>query len=349
MALYVAGRGGNFALGYAGGVAALPVGATAPTLRPELVELALEATRREVERCHEAHLGTVMLHSLGGGTGSGLGTRLLEEFRDTFPSSLILAVSVLPITVGENPLQSYNSLLALSSLQELADGVVLYENDRLLAMAERVAGKVAVGSDPLAGGASLASMNAVIVRDLVPFLCPASPAMPFDLGSLLSSVCPMPTHRFVQAFSAELAAPCEPRQLLDSLGRTMPRVAKDSGSVLAAHAVVRGSQGQQASDANALGADLLDRMGGSVAWQALGLDMQPNAPALRSAPASTRISVLTNWKRSAQVIGSVVSQARQKYAARMFLHWYERYGFEPDVFAHAFEVLDDVVMNYKAA
>merc|ERR1712232_1127211 len=101
------------------------------------------------------------------------------------------------------------------------------------------------------------------------------------------------------------------------------------------------------SKIDALGNDLLQRMGGPVSWQNFGINIQPNVPSLRSAPASTRASTFVNWKRSAEVIGSVVAQARRKYAAGMFLHWYNRYAVGPDVFAHAFEVLDDVVMNYR--
>jgi hypothetical protein len=45
-----------------------------------------------------------MTHSLAGGTGSGLGSRLLEEYRDTFGKSYLMTVSIWPNMIGETPL-----------------------------------------------------------------------------------------------------------------------------------------------------------------------------------------------------------------------------------------------------
>jgi len=356
------GRGGNFALGYAGtGAAALP--AAAMSGRPELVDRALDATRCQVERCHGAHLGTVLMHSLGGGTGSGLGARLVEELRDTYPHSLLATVSVLPMSLGENPLQSLNALLALAALQELTDAILLYENDRLMALAEvlRSAARPASGAsnvpaqagDPLRGGVSLASMNTVVAQDLLPFLCPPHASTPFDLGELLATVCPMPTHRFAQAYSGDIASPqglpTETRQLVTALTRSAPRVARTpagGGSVLAAQVVVRGAQ---VPDPKKLGNELVDRLGGITPWQPFGTHLRCSPTPLQSAPGTARICMLVNWKRTGQVLGEVVAQARRKYAGRTFTHWYERYGFGPDMFAHAFEALDDIVANYDSA
>lgn len=145
------GRGGNFALGYSG-----EGGTVLSTGSPELLTQALEAVRRQLEACHGTHLGTVLTHSLGGGTGSGLGSRLAEEIRDLCPSSPLLTVSVLPISSGENPAQCFNSLLALATLQDVVDGVVLYENDRLVSTiggdASRSRAGIAEEPPPESGG-----------------------------------------------------------------------------------------------------------------------------------------------------------------------------------------------------
>ena len=59
-----------------------------------------------------------MVHSLTGGTGSGLGSRLVERIRDTYPLAHVMSVAVSPHSSGDSPLQHYNSLLSLSSLQQ---------------------------------------------------------------------------------------------------------------------------------------------------------------------------------------------------------------------------------------
>ncbi len=72
------------------------------------------------------------MHSLSGGTGSGLGSRLTEDIRTHFGKHFILSVCVAPFSGGEMPLQHYNSLLSLSFLQEFSDGILLYQNDDVL-------------------------------------------------------------------------------------------------------------------------------------------------------------------------------------------------------------------------
>jgi tubulin beta len=37
-----------------------------------------------------------MFHSLGGGTGSGLGTLLLSKIREEYPDRIVMAISVVP-------------------------------------------------------------------------------------------------------------------------------------------------------------------------------------------------------------------------------------------------------------
>ncbi|KAK3550568.1 hypothetical protein QTP70_000051 [Hemibagrus guttatus] len=91
----------------------------------------MEALRREAER-QDYYGGTVLLHSLTGGTGSGLGARLCEEIREEFPVGHILTVSVVPHQSGESPLQHYNTLLSLAALHRSADGILLFHNDHVL-------------------------------------------------------------------------------------------------------------------------------------------------------------------------------------------------------------------------
>nr|XP_033787772.1 tubulin delta chain-like isoform X2 [Geotrypetes seraphini] len=101
------GRGNNWAYGYHGARSDDEV---------SLLEKTMESFRKEVER-KDCYCGTVLLHSLCGGTGSGLGARLCETIRDEYPLGYILSVTVAPHQTGESPLQNYNSLLSLSWLQ----------------------------------------------------------------------------------------------------------------------------------------------------------------------------------------------------------------------------------------
>ncbi|KFY04275.1 hypothetical protein O988_00887 [Pseudogymnoascus sp. VKM F-3808] len=77
--------------------------------------------------------GFMMLHSIAGGTGSGLGSFLLERLNDRFPKKIIQTYSVFPDTTnaGDVVVHPYNSLLAMRRLTQNADSVVVLDNGAL--------------------------------------------------------------------------------------------------------------------------------------------------------------------------------------------------------------------------
>ncbi|KAF1815629.1 tubulin-domain-containing protein [Eremomyces bilateralis CBS 781.70] len=77
--------------------------------------------------------GFMLLHSIAGGTGSGMGSYLLERLNDRFPKKLIQTYSVFPDTQnsGDVVVQPYNSLLSLRRLTQNADSVVVLDNGAL--------------------------------------------------------------------------------------------------------------------------------------------------------------------------------------------------------------------------
>lgn len=77
--------------------------------------------------------GFVLTHSIAGGTGSGLGSYLLERLNDRFPKKLIQTYSVFPnqLETSDVVVQPYNSLLTLKRLVLNADCVVVLDNTAL--------------------------------------------------------------------------------------------------------------------------------------------------------------------------------------------------------------------------
>ena len=118
------GRGNNWAMGYNG------VDGDGGR-SGSVADAALEALRWQVERCDWCS-GLMLCHSIGGGTGAGLGSLLLQEARDAYPQQYITATSLSPFAAGELPLGYYNATLALSYLQEFSDTVLLFDNAALL-------------------------------------------------------------------------------------------------------------------------------------------------------------------------------------------------------------------------
>lgn len=61
----------------------------------ELVDSVLDVVRKEAESC-ECLQGFQLTHSLGGGTGSGMGTLLISKIREEYPDRIMNTFSVVP-------------------------------------------------------------------------------------------------------------------------------------------------------------------------------------------------------------------------------------------------------------
>ena len=82
---FVSGRGGaanNWAKGHY-------------TDGAELVDNIMEIVRRESEQC-DCLQGFQLTHSLGGGTGSGLGTLIISKIREEYQDRIMCSYSVVP-------------------------------------------------------------------------------------------------------------------------------------------------------------------------------------------------------------------------------------------------------------
>ncbi|KAK7509691.1 Tubulin/FtsZ, GTPase domain-containing protein [Phyllosticta citriasiana] len=109
------GAGNNWAAGYAMG--------------ESVHEEVMDMIDREADGSDSLE-GFMLLHSIAGGTGSGLGSFLLERLNDRFPKKLIQTYSVFP-EKSDVVVQPYNSLLAMRRLAQNADSVVVLDNGAL--------------------------------------------------------------------------------------------------------------------------------------------------------------------------------------------------------------------------
>ncbi|KAI9340154.1 Tubulin/FtsZ family, GTPase domain-containing protein [Zopfochytrium polystomum] len=210
----VMGRGNNWASGF---------------LDSESASAVMDAHRRMLERADPSAgtRGSLLIHSIAGGTGSGLGSRLMQELKETEPKRYLLTASVAPFHTGETGLQHYNSLLSLANAYECADLITFFSNDDALDILNRRS--VLRGSKGLLlkadghsidfyseGGArsqvSLFDMNKFIADALCGILLPTTPVtlrestsshgLEFDGWGLITQVAPVPQARFALAASS---------------------------------------------------------------------------------------------------------------------------------------------------
>ncbi|XP_073966657.1 tubulin beta-1 chain-like [Choristoneura fumiferana] len=97
----------------------------------ELVDSVMDVIRKESENC-DCLQGFQLTHSLGGGTGSGMGTLLLSKIREEFPDRIMSTFSVVPSPkVSEVVLEPYNATLSVHQLVENTDMTFCIDNEAL--------------------------------------------------------------------------------------------------------------------------------------------------------------------------------------------------------------------------
>ncbi|CCK68714.1 gamma-tubulin KNAG_0B02710 [Huiozyma naganishii CBS 8797] len=82
--------------------------------------------------------GFQLFHSVAGGTGSGLGSNLLETLADRYSKNILTTYSVFPTDQSEVVVQPYNTVLTLRRLAEESDASVIFDNNALLSLSSRV-------------------------------------------------------------------------------------------------------------------------------------------------------------------------------------------------------------------
>ncbi|KAK6640418.1 hypothetical protein RUM44_012112 [Polyplax serrata] len=97
----------------------------------ELCDRSLRSIRKEAENC-DCLSGFQMLHALGGGTGSGLGSLLISKMTDEYPSRLITNYSIFPSPIVCNSVvEPYNAILTLNHLIEYSRETYCMDNEAL--------------------------------------------------------------------------------------------------------------------------------------------------------------------------------------------------------------------------
>ncbi|XP_072300275.1 tubulin epsilon chain [Eucyclogobius newberryi] len=132
----VSGSGNNWAVGYM-------------TYGSAYREQIVDQLRKAAEQC-DCLQCFFLIHSMGGGTGSGLGTRVLRLLEDEFPEVCRIVTSVYPSEADDVVTSPYNSVLAMRELSEHANCVLPVENQSLVNIVNRIrhgSGKAGVRMD----------------------------------------------------------------------------------------------------------------------------------------------------------------------------------------------------------
>ena len=338
----------------------------------------LDCVRRSAEACDSLQCFS-LVHSLGGGTGSGLGTYLLGALKEAYPKQLRFATSVFPAPNDDVITSPYNSVLAAAELIRHADAVFPVDNESLGELTTRALAKQAnagegtrgpnivdndTGKIGLGGGGvstrqrAFDGMNNVVAHVLANLTASVrfEGALNVDLSDLTSSLVPYPKMHFLMPALAPLYAVRDVRyrpQRLEGLFSDVlgphaqlmraENAASDPrhSTMLACALLLRGDV--TVSDAQRNLARLRPQIK-LPSWNPDGVKIGLCAAPSVGQPQS--LLALSNSCAMGSVLSDAVSRFDRLYKRKAHVHHFTEY-VETDVLAHARETVRHTALEYE--
>lgn len=308
----------------------------------ELVEKTLELTRKQAERC-ECVQGFQMSHSIGGGTGSGVGSLMLQYLRDDFPSEIISTFTTIPSArVSEIVTEPYNAILSLHEMIDTTNESIIFDNE---AIYDICCNQYRM-SNP-----TLQDLNALIANTMsgvtTGFRFPGQ--LNTDLRKIMTNMCPYPRLKFfIPGYSPIRRSNnnnCDPpvnvkdlvEQIFDPEFQMISDKMQD-GRYLTCATIFRGNVSPKEVDIAT--AEIQKRK------RHMFVNWIPNnvkSAICDVAPLNTTLSAtfLANTSATACIFGRLLRQFDALFDKKAFLHWYLSEGMDE----HEFECAKHSVLE----
>jgi len=325
------------------------------TIGKEMVDLALDRIRRLADSCTGLQ-GFLIFHSVGGGTGSGLGSLLLERLSVDYGKKSKLGFTIYPSPqVSTAVVEPYNSVLSTHSLLEHTDVAVMLDNEAIYDISHRqldIARPTYTNLNRLVAQvissltASLRFDGALNVdinefqTNLVPY-----PRIHFMLSSMAPVLSAEKAHHEQLTVAEITNAAFEPNNMM---AKCDPR----HGKYMAVCLMYRGDVVPK--DVNAAVATIkTKRTIQFVDWSPTGfkcgINYQPptTVPGSDIAKVQRAVCMISNNSAIAEVFARIDHKFDLMYAKRAFVHWYVGEGMEEGEFSEAREDLAALEKDYE--
>merc|ERR1712198_820104 len=313
----------------------------------EIVEEVLDRIRMEIEQC-EAPQGFQLFHSLGGGTGSGMGTLLLLKIRDGYPDRITSTYSVYPSPkVSDTVVEPYNAVLSSHQLLENSDETFIIDNEAPY----NINHNVLKNKNP-----TYTELNGLIAQAT----CGITASLRFpgalngDLRKLGVNLVPFPRLHFFLITQAPLSSKDdsnkavlnvkELRKQCFSPRNFFSNVTAQDGKYLAVSLVFRGTMTTQEVDDNI---EKLQSKNAEdfVEWIPNNIKTGIVEEPPKTSPASA--TFIANTTALKGVFQRLATQFGAMYRRKAFLHWYKGEGMDEMEFQEADKNVRDLITEYQ--
>eukprot|EP01119_Soliformovum_irregulare_P018144 TRINITY_DN54_c0_g1_i1.p1 TRINITY_DN54_c0_g1~~TRINITY_DN54_c0_g1_i1.p1 ORF type:complete len:452 (+),score=143.54 TRINITY_DN54_c0_g1_i1:136-1491(+) len=325
------------------------------TVGKELVDITLERIRKLADSCTGLQ-GFLIFHSVGGGTGSGFGSLLLERLSVDYGKKSKLDFCIYPSPqVSTSVVEPYNSVLSTHSLLEHTDVAFMLDNEAIYEICNRSLGiekpdytnlnrLVAQLISSLTASLRFAGSLNVDINEFQTNLVPY-PRIHFMLCSYAPIISQEKRHHEQLTVAdltssvfepANMMAKCDPRRgkymscCLMFRGDVVPK------DVTSAVTAMKGKRTIQFVDWCPTGFKC-------------GINNQPPTavPGADLAQVNRALLMLSNTTAIAEVFSRIDHKFDLMYAKRAFVHWYVGEGMEEGEFSEAREDLAALEKDYE--
>lgn len=309
---------------------------------PDLREAVLEQIRRLAERCESVE-NIHIVHSLGGGSGSGLGVFLLQEITEMFPHSLHSATSILPSPLcSDVVVDPYNALLALSHLTPLASLITLISNAALMrTLRLRYKQTTPCYQD----------LNHLIAQACSNLIPGYEGSGTLTYRKLVNNLVLWPEMTLVEVGFAPLTCRClcnqpktEEEMALNLLNRefSLCRTETTTGKFLSAFLLFRGKARELPLDLPPL-AQFQDQ------WSFPWLPDTLKTAYSRLSPKGLKMSIglIGGHTGVSEVLEELVQQGNELYSRKAFVHWYTAKGMEMESLEEGIRAGEELAERYR--
>ncbi|KAM0685341.1 Tubulin beta chain (Beta tubulin), partial [Conglomerata obtusa] len=313
----------------------------------ELIDNVMDVVRKEAENS-DCLQGFQITHSLGGGTGAGMGTLMVSKIREEYPDRMMVTFSVVPSPkVSDTVVEPYNATLSIHQLVENSDGTFCIDNEALYDICNRTL-KL---SNPSYG--DLNHLVSLVMSGVT--TCLRFPGqLNADLRKLAVNMVPFPRlHFFIVGFAPLIAAGTSQyktysvseltQQMFDSKNMMAASDTKH-GRYLTVAAVFRGKISMKEVDEQML--QVQTRNASSfVEWipnnvKTAVCDIPPLGLTMSSTFIANTTSIQELFKR-------ISEQFTAMFRRKAFLHWYTGEGMDEMEFTEAESNMNDLLSEYQ--
>lgn len=313
----------------------------------ELIDAVLDVVRKESEGC-DCLQGFQLTHSLGGGTGSGMGTLLISKIREEYPDRIMNTYSVVPSPkVSDTVVEPYNATLSVHQLVENTDETFCIDNEALYDICFRTL-KLA--------SPSYTDLNHLVSHTMSGVTtCLRFPGqLNADLRKLAVNMVPFPRlHFFIPGFAPLTArgsqqyralTVAELTQQLFDAKNMMAACDPRHGRYLTVATIFRGRMSMKEVDQQMLNVQNKNS-GYFVEWipnnvKTAVCDIPPRGLKMSGTFIGNSTAVQELFKR-------ISEQFTAMFRRKAFLHWYTGEGMDEMEFTEAESNMNDLVSEYQ--